>query len=338
MGFNHKSIAVEGMVSVVIPTYNQEGFIGDTIDSVLNQSYPNVEIIITDDGSADNTANIIKSYATKYYPKIIPLLNIENVGIAENLNRALAHVRGEYIAWLGGDDLMLPQKLERQVEVLKKRRDAAGCCHDAEVFASSSGQIIGSFSELYNGQPGLKEGGVDLWFDTDYHMLPSTVMIRSTAVPERGFDKRLRYVNDWLFDIEVFRLGKCVPINETLARYRRHDKNVSSSQQAKVVNTEEALIALAIIDARYPDLYRFVKKHRRILVASAFLNSYRLGDKESATGYLCMLFGSVGRLLAPPIWVALHIIGPTLAGQSQLVRHQRSRTFQEFVKIAKGLL
>ena len=329
---------VDGLVSIVIPTYNQEEFVEETIESVLSQTYKNVEIIITDDGSVDDTARIIESYANRFPSKIIPVLNGTNVGIAGNLNKGLERVRGEYIAWLGGDDIMLPTKLEEQVQILAKRHDAVGCCHDAEVFDSESGETIGHFSKLYNGKCTFREGGVELWFNTSYHMLPSTVMIRSSVVPEGGFDNRLRFANDWLFDIEVFRQGMCVPINKILAKYRRHEKNVSRSPQAKAINTEEAMIALAIIDARHPDLHRFVKKHRRTLTASACLHSYRNGKKQEMNHYLGMLFGQGAWLVAPAMWVTLQVFGPIVAKQSELARQQRSPIFQKLNKLIKDLL
>jgi len=131
-----------GLVSVVIPTYNQIEFVRETFDSVLAPDYPWIEIIISDDGSVDGTSEVIKEYEARYSEKIVPVISDKNTGIAANFNRGLNKVRGEYIAWLGGDDLMFPQKIRKQVELLQQRLDAVGCCHDAEVFESPSGRIL----------------------------------------------------------------------------------------------------------------------------------------------------------------------------------------------------
>jgi glycosyltransferase involved in cell wall biosynthesis len=88
---------ISGLVSVVIPTYNQKDFVHETIDSVLVQDYENIEIIITDDGSKDGTNGIIQEYAAKYPDKIFPVLSERNTGIAANLNRGLAKVSGDVI-------------------------------------------------------------------------------------------------------------------------------------------------------------------------------------------------------------------------------------------------
>src|SRR6185369_8625379 len=223
----------EDLVSVVIPTYNQVEFVKETIESVLAQGYQPLEIIVTDDGSIDGTAEVIQEFAKQHPKKIIPVLSNRNTGIAANLNRGLRNARGEYIAWLGGDDLMLPDKIKKQVELLRRRSDAIGCCHDAEIFESPSGRVLGSFSRLMNGKSGFREGGVELWFDASYFMLPSTVMVRSSAIPAHGFDERLKYANDWLLDIEIFRQGKCAVINEILGRYRRHGNNVTGDVRAR---------------------------------------------------------------------------------------------------------
>lgn len=329
---------IERLVSVVIPTYNQQAFVEETIESVLAQTYERVQIIVTDDGSIDKTPEIIRDFAEKFPKIIVPVFSSVNTGIAKNLNRGLEHVRGEYIAWLGGDDLMLPSKVAEQVNILMKRHDAVGCCHDAEVFESESARTLGLFSELYNGKRNFREGGVELLFDTNYNLLPSTVMIRSTAIPERGFDDRLRFANDWLFDIEVFRRGRCVPINKVLGKYRRHARNVSGSAQAKDANTEEVMIALGIIDARYPDLNRFVRKHRRVLTASASINSYRQGRPKEAAEYIKMLFGQGSWFLAPVLWVTLKTFGPFMAKQSELGRHQRSPFFSKLAKLVKRMI
>ena len=145
-----------------------------------------------------------------------------NTGIAGAFNRALDAHTGEYIAWLGGDDVMLPGKLSRQIATLESRPDVIGCCHDAEVFDSASGRGYGRFTEVYNGRRGVRDGGVELLLDPTYLMLPSTMMVRSSAVGSLRFDPRVRVSNDWLFDIELFQRGQVVGLDDVLARYRRH--------------------------------------------------------------------------------------------------------------------
>jgi glycosyltransferase involved in cell wall biosynthesis len=242
-------------VSVIMAVYNEESFIAESLESVLAQSYTDFELIISDDGSTDETPAIAHSFAKRHPEKIRVLRAERNQGKPFALNRALAVRRGELIAWLDGDDVMLPGKLERQVAALDSDRDAAGCSHDAEVFDSDSGRAIGRFSQIYNGSP-LRSGGIELWFDPTYRMLPSATMVRSSLCPPGGFDERLTYTNDWLFDIEVFRHGRCVAIDDVLVRYRRHADNFTTRADASGASHEEGMMAMALITVRYPELAR----------------------------------------------------------------------------------
>jgi glycosyltransferase involved in cell wall biosynthesis len=257
-------------VSVIMAAYNEERFLAEAVESVLTQSYGDFELIITDDGSTDATPQIASSYATREPERVRVIRAEQNRGKPFALNRALAVHRGELIAWLDGDDVMLPDKLARQVAALDADPQAAGCSHDAEMFESSDGHVIGRFSWVANGAP-LRRGGIELWFDPTYKMLPSATMIRSALCPPRGFDERLTFTNDWLFDIEVFRSGRCIALDDVLVRYRRHSDNFTTRAGASGVSYEEGLMTMAIVIARYPELAR----RARTMSAAIILGSAR---------------------------------------------------------------
>jgi hypothetical protein len=85
-------------------------------------------------------------------------------------------------------------------------------------------------------------------------------MIRSAFRPERGFDERLTFTNDWLFDIEVFRHGPCVALDDVLVRYRRHPRNFTTRADATGISYEEGLMTMSIVMARYPQLHRGARR------------------------------------------------------------------------------
>ena len=271
----------KGLVSVVIITYNQEDFIFDAMMSVINQSYDNFEVIVADDGSTDGTQEIINELANQYPDIVVPAIGYKNEGIAANANRGLKLAKGEYVAWLGGDDLMLSEKLSKQVKLLTGHIDAVGCVHEADVFQSESGESLGLFSVWANGRKGLKDGGVELWFEHGYMMLPSTMMFRREFAPKHGLDVRLKYTNDWLFDVELFRQGKVLAINEVLGRYRRHGANVTGSQTLNEVAVEDNLMAVAIIEARFPELSKLLRKKRQIILLGASRSLWGIDKKKS---------------------------------------------------------
>jgi glycosyltransferase involved in cell wall biosynthesis len=247
--------AADPRVSVIMAAYNEQDFVAEAIESVLAQGFGDYEVIVSDDGSTDATVEIAKSFAERDPERIKVLRGEQNQGKPFALNRALAIARGELIAWLDGDDVMLAGKLERQVAALDADPAAAGCTHDAEIFDSDSGAAIGRFSQVMSGVP-LRSGGIELWFDPTYRMLPSATMIRAALCPPGGFDERLTYTNDWLFDIEVFRHGRCVAIDDVLVRYRRHGDNFTTRADASGASYEEGMMAMALVTARYPELER----------------------------------------------------------------------------------
>jgi glycosyltransferase involved in cell wall biosynthesis len=285
-------------VSVIVPIFNQARFIRETVDSVLGQDHREIELVLSDDGSTDGTPGILEEYADEDPERVKVVASERNTGIAGAFNRALDAHTGDYIAWLGGDDVMLPGKLSRQLAALEERPEAIGCCHDAEVFDSASGRSYGRFTEIYNGRRGVRDGGVELLLDPAYLMLPSTMMVRSSAVGGLRFDERIRVSNDWLFDIELFQRGSIVGLDDVLARYRRHERNVTSQVSDTL---EDALVVLAVAEARYPRLHRLIRSRRIAAVFGEASRRWRAGDRRAAFRYVAAAAGSGG------IWRSLGV-------------------------------
>jgi len=109
------------LVSVIIPAYNSEKYISDTIDSVLNQTYKNLEIIVVDDGSTDNTEKVVKEKLSNF--SNFKFLKQCNLGSAEARNLGIRNSNGNYIAFLDADDLWLPQKIEKQIKFFLNNPD-----------------------------------------------------------------------------------------------------------------------------------------------------------------------------------------------------------------------
>ena len=104
------------LVSILMPAYNSERFIGEAIDSILNQSYTNFELIIFDDGSSDGTRKVIESYNDS---RIVKVLSDKNYGVVKARNEMIDRAKGKYIALMDADDIADPTRLETQIEVLE---------------------------------------------------------------------------------------------------------------------------------------------------------------------------------------------------------------------------
>ena len=106
------------LVSVIIPAYNSGRFISEAIESILEQIYPELEVIVVNDGSTDNTEEIIRKYRNR-----VRYIYQPNKGLAEARNSGIRAARGKYLQFLDADDLLLPRKIERQVDFLEKFSD-----------------------------------------------------------------------------------------------------------------------------------------------------------------------------------------------------------------------
>ena len=264
------SAAVPGRVSVLVITYNQAQFVRETIASVQQQEYPDLEIVVADDSSRDGTADSILELAAAD-ARIVPVLADRNRGIAANWNAALRRCTGEFVAYLGGDDMMLPGKISKQVAYLRAHPECVVCVHDVEAFDSVSGRRLYLHSERH----GMPEGGIELELSSSWTLgllgkqpksLQSAQMVRASAMPPHGFDERLPYANDWMHGLEVLRHGRRGYVREVLARYRRHPAQVSSRGELTTEGIEEFLVVLAVVAARYPDLAARVKDVRNWLL------------------------------------------------------------------------
>ena len=112
-----------GLVSIITPLYNAEQYIGETIQSVLNQTYKDWEMIIVDDASTDHGIEIVRQYSDSLRTahRIKLMENHKNLGVARSRNRAIRKAKGQYIAFLDSDDLWMYEKLEKQISFMKKQ-------------------------------------------------------------------------------------------------------------------------------------------------------------------------------------------------------------------------
>lgn len=129
------------LVSVIVPSYNHDQFIEATINSVLNQTYPKIELLIIDDGSTDNTPMIIEKLA-EWYPENITSINQgSNKGVPIRWNELLAHVNGEFLLPFASDDLLPPTAVEKRVKYLQEHSDVDVLVTDFDVI-SAEGKIL----------------------------------------------------------------------------------------------------------------------------------------------------------------------------------------------------
>lgn len=202
-------------VSVLMPAYNSEKYIAEAIESILNQTFKDFEFIIINDGSKDNTAKIVKSFA-KQDKRIKFIDNKKNQGVAKTRNQLLNLASGEYIAYQDSDDISLPQRLKVQVEFLDKHSD---------IFAVGSGMETFPKIEkvIYMESPKLLDFYVA-------NMVPNAVVcFRKSDVDKYGLKYKDDYqtCEDYDFWVSAARVLKFYNLPEVLIKYRVLENSLS---------------------------------------------------------------------------------------------------------------
>jgi len=208
-------------VSIIIPTYNRADSVTQSIDSVLEQTYDNLELIIVDDCSTDNTEAVVRSYDDS---RIRYIRHEENRGGSAARNTGIQAAKGNYFAFLDSDDEWLPEKLEAQIACLKSRSEdwVAVYCDLVKQRSGLGGKMRGILNRAFTDYQGA-EGGEELIEYILTMRFPigagSTLLVRGDVVQEMGgFDESFQRHQDWEFLIRLLQLGKLAYLDEKLVR------------------------------------------------------------------------------------------------------------------------
>ena len=267
---------IDPKVSVLIPSYNQENVIEQTVMSSLTQDYDNLEVVVSDDASVDGTPQILKELQAKYPDRLKIFLHPTNLGVTKNHTRGLLACSGEFIAFQDGDDLFLPGKLKKQVAFMQARPDCTISFHDVDVFDSESGKTLYLWSQRF----GRREGGVEALVRYGNYLSSVSVMVRRIHLPPYGYDDRIRIGSDWLLWLEVLSQakGRICYLDDVLAKYRRHSGNLTNVSGWKY---EDQLITLSLVETKWPHLLfpaRMRRSEVQFMAGISALSGKRLTD------------------------------------------------------------
>ena len=214
------------LVSVIITTYNRPHYLRLAIESVLGQSYDNIEVIVTDDGGpGEENETVCSNYEGVQYHRL------ENSGgPARPRNFGLQQAKGEFIAFLDDDDIWVKDKLEKQVKVLLNNPEyilTHGYCEVIDENGDKTGEVIGR-----PGTPGLKHGDVSLRMMGNWTLMMPTPLLRTQVARElNGFNEEMPHAGeDTEFWVRCSFRGKFYYQDESLAEYRQHASQVSSNK------------------------------------------------------------------------------------------------------------
>lgn len=266
------------LVSAVVATYNRANVVATAIESILTQTYKNIELIVVDDGSTDDTPAVLKRYNTS-----LQVFYQRNGGPGAARNRGIKAAKGDIIAFLDSDDVWLPSKIERQVAVLQRLDESVPCCLCSAHLRFVDRPTLTSFQNALLNPPD-PEG---LWLNVPevltnrFVLFNQMVAVRRSALEKvGGFNERLRFLEDYDLALRLSLLGPFGFIREPLAIWHQGSESSLSTeahqQMTRLIELEigirEQLLERPDLDTDHPNLRRqmraaLTKTRRKLRIA-----------------------------------------------------------------------
>lgn len=260
---------IDGLVSVVIPTFNQAHFLHEALRSVINQTYRSWEAIVVNNYSTDNTSAVV----SEFNDSRIVLIEYANLGvIARSRNVGISNCRGEYVAFLDSDDLWEPTKIERSLEVLSNGIDLV--CHAERWFGGGSADRIVRYG------PASRATYRSLLLEGNCLSTSATVVRHSVLAELNGFRESPSLITTEDYDLwlRIAQRGSTIEfIDDVLGSFRRHDLSASSAHQRHLA------AELAVIDDHFRASTPQFDSLRRKRVALAYYSAGRICTRGGST-------------------------------------------------------
>lgn len=227
-------------VSVIIPTYNRANLVTNAIESVLSQTYNDLEIIVADDGSTDDTGNRIKPYMDR-----ITYFHQSNEGKSVATNRAMERAKGTWIAILDSDDVWLPEKLELQMDALERVGDGCGFCFTDGLFVNNphmNGGVFVRIGKRLDDAYGRIEDPASYVLEPRHGIYIQTTLIDKALLESvGGFDPKLRVGQDTDMIFKMALKTKFVYVNRPLVKIDRTPRRKQGNIEVYRQDPQKAL-------------------------------------------------------------------------------------------------
>lgn len=257
------------LVTVMIPSYNHAHYIIDTIKSIFTQTYQNFELIVINDGSPDNSLEVLETLQKEYS---FTLVDRENKGLIATLNEGLSYAKGEFFCAIASDDIMLPNRLEDQVNYMQKYPEFA-MCFSKMMTIDDNNEVLG-----YTKNKHIEVGNV-------FYQLYKTNFINAASVMHRtkvlrsigGYSDKYKF-EDYPLWLSIAQKHKIGFVDEYHVQYRHHDANMSK-QRLMIIREEEKIL----IDFNIDDKTDVLLKKR---YARWFSKLLKINELEGAKDYM----------------------------------------------------
>lgn len=270
-------------VTIIIPVYNGESYMRFAIDSALNQTYGNIEVLVINDGSIDQTDSIAREYGDR-----IRYLKKENGGVSSVLNKAIDIMQGEWLSWLSHDDVYLPTKIEKQVGELNRLLESGEATHETVenfVLSCQAERIDETGNRLPRGtkkHPSYKDRYELIAREVcDYSIGGCTVMAsRKAYLSAGGFDEKNRTVSDADMWFRLMEQGYIFDFSDEVLVQSRYHKGMVSIVRNELVQKER--------ETFYVDTIKRIKPHLTDeMLSSVAISMTRAGIPKATEEALC---------------------------------------------------
>jgi glycosyltransferase involved in cell wall biosynthesis len=310
------SASSQPAVSIVLATYNRRDWLRLAMDSVLDQSYPNLELVVMDDGSTDGTPELLDEYSRSNPPERFRYSRHENMGQARTLNRGYEMARGEVLGYLSDDDLLAPSAVSRLVTELVAVPDAVAA-YPGYRMLNVNGDIVDTVRPI-------EYSPVEAFRLHDTVIGPGALVWRGTLESTGGWDPNLHWMGDLILWMRVGLVGPVVRVPEPLASWRRHPGGITIQTSLDRVREHLRLVGIGASVLNLPDDGTATRAEglRNACVIAAFFG----GDPGGP---------NIGRFMSIDLQrPAVSAFGAGL-GQSELLDERASETARLWRELAK---
>lgn len=249
------------LVSVIIPSYNRVSFLKQTIESVLAQSYSQVELLVIDDGSSDGSYELAQQYEQI---RLLTHPERQNRGQSASINLGLQQAQGDYIAILDSDDYWHSDKLMTQVGYLQQHADVGLVYVNGWSVDANSQQLYRIYDDHHVEQSSPAHSVADEVLMNCYFLVPNNALVRASVFRQvGGFDESLRAAQDHDMAIRIAEVTRLAYINKELFYYRRHANSISQKQAD--LRWQNGFLILDKARRRYQYPSATIRKRRAVL-------------------------------------------------------------------------
>tara|TARA_B100000780_G_scaffold274215_1_gene238906 strand:- start:656 stop:1456 length:801 start_codon:yes stop_codon:yes gene_type:complete len=245
-------MSTDNFFSVIIPTYNSAKYVKRTLESVIDQTYPHYEIIVVDDGSDDNTVEIIYNYFENFNSISYKVLQQKNYGAGSARNRGIDNAKYDWIAFLDSDDLWNNNKLSDISDDINKNTNRNFFCHNECIIELDGGVTINNYSRNFDYSKSL----VRQLYQRNYFSTSAVVVKKSVLLKHNGFNVSFRSAQDYEMWLRMSSDIKVKFVDRVLGTYIMRSGNISTSNYwSRLFN----ILRIKLIHRKKVNLYIFLK-------------------------------------------------------------------------------